>query len=401
MWKAKRQHLSGISPSGKGEAVTLQPSDDDAPAVQETKKIRPLLAWGLLGVNALWLLIILEAFLFPGDGARDTFSARALYAFGEQSAIVTDQNGGAGFPGTLSLGFVGILQITLPLLAVLLITHIRPVVPNAKPFLLTALIEYGVSALFGLIAFIATFTIDGNGLGRMLTESAFFRVGLFALLGMAGFVVWKAAAPYFVRPTGYGPNAYNAFGQPGGPPQGWPQQPGPWSGQPPQQQGFGGPGGPPQGWPQQPAQHQLGPGQGGGQSGAGQPGAWPMAQQGQGQPGQQPAPYPAPGQQSMLPPAPQSGPPVPGQPGQQNLANPTAVWPQQPPMWPSPSPPVQSTPPPNEDDDQSTQFVSPEQRQALEAQQGNPGTPPGNGPQGAPGWPPPPPSQQPDQGQQD
>ncbi len=350
--------------------MTLQPSADEAPAVEETKKIRPLLAWGLLGVNAMWLLIAIEAFLFEGDGPRSDFSTRALLAFGEHPDLTT------GFPGASTIGLVGFAQIGLPLLAVLLLTHVRPVLPNPKQFLITALIEYGISAVFGLVAFIATFTLDGENRGRPLTETVFMRVGLFALLGLAALVVWKAAAPYLVRPAGYGALPYGAFGQPGG----WPQQPGqpgwPQQGQPgpsgyAQPQGYLAP--PPPGFPGQPTRF-----------GQQQPGQPYLGQQVSGPP-QQAMPSPGGWPQQYPLPQGQSG-HIGGQP-QQDMGSPTAMWPQQPapaaPQTPTSSAPevdsaraqpqapaTWTAPEPQEPEpqDQSTQVISAEQRQEINAQ---------------------------------
>jgi len=309
--------------------VTLQPSAEDSkdtPAVEELKKIRPLLAWGLLGVNALWLLIAIEAFLFEGEGARSDFAVRAALAFGETPYA-------AGFPGLLTIGLVGIPQIVLPLLAVALVSHLKPVMGKlAKPVLITALVQYAVSALFGLIAFIASFTVEGEDQGRLLTESAFYRVGLFVLLGLAAFIAVKAALPYFKNP-----DAALQFG-------GYPQQ-GDWSGAP-GQQFFGGPpaGEQQQGQHSQPSfQGQPGvPGRGP------QPGQPPYAQPGQppygGQPGQ---PY---GGQPGQPYGGQPVQPSYGQPGQPPYAQPGQGVPGEPPQGqhhgygPGPGAPV--APPP-------------------------------------------------------
>lgn len=200
--------------------MALQPSAEeskDTPAVAELKKMRPLLAWGLLGINGLWLLVALQALLFGGSEGtfRSEFANRAFLAFGEHPDMF------GGFAGLLSIGLVGIPQIALPLLALALVSHLKPVVDTlAKPVLITVLAEYAVSALFGLVAFIASFTIDlgsaSRGTGRLLTESALYRLGLFALLGLAIYVAVKAALPYFNSPKAGQP--FGSYGHQ----QGWP-----------------------------------------------------------------------------------------------------------------------------------------------------------------------------------
>ncbi len=278
--------------------MALQPSAEeskDTPAVAELKKMRPLLAWGLLGINGLWLLVALQAFLFGGSEGtfRAEFANRALLAFGEHPDLF------GGFAGLLSIGLVGIPQIALPLLALALVSHLKPVVDTlAKPVLITVLAEYAVSALFGLVAFIASFAIDlggaSRGTGRLLTESALYRLGLFALLGLAVYVAVRAALPYFNSPKAGQP--FGSYGHQ----QGWPggsgqqffggstDQPGQpsFQGQPgvpsqqPSQPSYGHqPGQQPYG--SHPGQHAAQPGYPGGPASAavpppvsGQPGSW-------------------------------------------------------------------------------------------------------------------------------
>ncbi len=326
--------------------MTLQPSAEDSkdtPAVEELKKMRPLLAWGLLGVNALWLLIALEAFLFEGEAARSDFAARSALAFGETGYA-------SGFPGVLTIGLVGIPQIVLPLLALALVSHLKPVVDKlAKPVLITVLAQYAVSALFGLIAFIASFTVEGEGQGRLLTESALYRVGLFVLLGLAGFIAMKAALPYFKR-SNAAPQL-GGYGQQGG----WPGGPG--------QQFFGGPAAGEQQQGQPSFQGQPGvPGRGP------QPGQPPFGQPGQGSPGGPPQGQPPYGGQPGQPPYGQ------GQPGQPPYGQGAPG-----------GPPQQGQPP----------FGGPPQgQQGYGAGPGTPASPPVSGQPGAWGAPPPPPPNQ-------
>src|SRR5207249_1042473 len=62
-------------------------------------------------------------------------------------------------------GFVGVLPLSLPIIAVLISTHIKPLASHSKLVTLFALIEYVVSGLFGLICL-------GAGLAATLSPAA-------------------------------------------------------------------------------------------------------------------------------------------------------------------------------------------------------------------------------------
>ncbi|NUS72403.1 MAG: hypothetical protein HOQ05_03250 [Corynebacteriales bacterium] len=257
--------------------MSLQPSADESAAVETTKQMRPILAWGLLGANAVFLLFALQALLIPGEGAReDEFAVRAFNTLGFSIDLFTLGT------GIMTVGFLGVLQLLLPVVAVLLTTHVKPAVSGVKTFLLVALGEIGVSLLFGLVAFFGAFSLDEDNVGRLLTETAFFGLAMFALFGIAAFWMYKIAQPHLQSTPNYG----GGYGQQQG---GWPaqgQQQWPAQGQ---QQAWPQPGQQPeqpqqQAWPQQPAQPQQP------QPGQPQPGQqqWPQ----QGQPGQQQGGWP-------------------------------------------------------------------------------------------------------------
>ena len=208
-------------------------------------------------------------------------------------------------------GFVNLATIGLPLLAVLLVTMVRPVSPRAKLVVTVALAEYAVSAVFALL-FGVLIGLVGllDSSFRWAFEELLSRTAWLAVFGIAAFAVFQIwRNQYYVprpkaQPGMYGQPAQ--FGPQGQPPQGYgqPQQFGqqpPQYGQPQQfdqpqygQPQYGQPqyGQPQYGQPQygqQPPQYgepqQVGPGQYGPQ---GQPGhlAQPMsAQPGSAQPG--------------------------------------------------------------------------------------------------------------------
>ncbi|WP_433390222.1 hypothetical protein [Micromonospora sp. KLBMP9576] len=322
-------------------------SHDATQASQLTKPLRELAAFALLGANAVFLFVGLIRLVTPAE--YTTIGGRAGSAF---------------------FAFVGIEAVFLPLLAVLLATHVRPPAPKAKLITQVALGEYAVSLLFGGLTFLF-WTVDRLAEGEFLDAflGLLSRVAWLALFAVAAYVVFKIwRTLYHVPKPKPQPGMY------GQPQPGWPQQPGgyPAPGQQvPGQQG---------GW-QAPTQGQQAPGQGGGWQAPGPYGA-PYGQQAAPFPGGpqagspfSPAPQsapPAPAPQSA-PPAPESAPPAPqsappagaapqfGQPqsappfGQPASADPTQAIPRQP---VEPTGPTQAIPGPAADETDRTQRIN-------------------------------------------
>ncbi|KKK06711.1 CvpA family protein [Micromonospora sp. HK10] len=232
-------------------------SSDATQASQVTKPLRELAALVLLGANAVLLFVSLLRLLLPLDG-YGTFTDRA---------------------GSTHYGFVGVEAVVLPLLAVLLATHVRPTLARAKLITQVALAEYAFAALFGVLTFLVWLVgrlADAAVLDAFLGMLS--RLAGLAILGIAAFVVFRIwRTLYFVPRPKPQPGMY------GQPQPGWPQQPGGYPGQP------GGPGGY--------------PGQPGGYPGAGAP------QPGHPVPGQYGHPQSAPPFNTAPPHTPQSGPP--------------------------------------------------------------------------------------------
>ncbi|MEV0002342.1 hypothetical protein AB0H28_08660 [Micromonospora sp. NPDC050980] len=248
-------------------------SGDAAQASQLTKPLRELAALVLLGANAVLLFAALLRLLVPADD-YSTFSGRAGSAF---------------------FAFVGLEATVLPLLAVLLATHVRPTLPRAKLITQVAIVEYAVSAVFGALTFLAWLVgrlADGAVLDAFL--GLLTRVAWLAVFAVAGYVVFKIwRTLYYVPKPKPQPGVYGQA-QPG-----WPQQPG-------QPGGYPAPGGyPPAGVPPQP-----------GQAPAGYPHAGAPPQPGWPQAGPYGQPQSAPPFNTAPPHAPQSAPPFsPPQPG--------------------------------------------------------------------------------------
>ncbi|RAO57798.1 hypothetical protein ONO86_00399 [Micromonospora noduli] len=239
-------------------------SADATQARQLTKPLRELAALALLGANAVFLFVGLLRLIAPND--YSSFTDRAGSAF---------------------YAFVGVEAVGLPLLAVLLATHISPVLAKAKLITQAAVIEYAVSALFGTLTMLI-WTVGRLAEAEVLDAllgvlTRFAWMVIFAIAAWVVYTIWRAH--YYVPRPKPQPGVY------GQPQPGWPQQQGGWPAP-------GQPGGQPQGgWPA--------PGQpGGGYPQAGQPGGYPQA----GQYGQQSPPFQAP---QSAPPFPQSAPPFP------------------------------------------------------------------------------------------
>ncbi|WP_433537106.1 hypothetical protein ACQPZK_04660 [Micromonospora sp. CA-249363] len=274
-------------------------SADATQARQLTKPLRELGALALLGANAVFLFVGLLRLISPAE--------------------YTDFTGRAG---SSFFSFIGVEAVVLPLLAVLLATHVAPVLPKAKLITQVALGEYAFSALLGTLTMLI-WTVGRlaqaeifDALLGVLTRFAWLVI--FAVAAWVVFTIWRAF--YYVPKPKPQPGVY------GQPPQGWPQQPGGWPapGQPGQPQG---------GWPA--------PGQPGGYPQSGQPGGYPQAQF-PGQYGQPSPPFQPPQSAPPFQATPQSAPPFP------QSAPPANPGPQSAPAAPQSAPPFpQSAPPAN------------------------------------------------------
>ncbi|WP_253289888.1 hypothetical protein [Verrucosispora sioxanthis] len=174
---------------------------DPTPARQVTGPLRELVALVLLGANAVFLFVGLIRLLTP-QGAYSTVTGRAASSF---------------------FAFIGIEAVVLPVLAVLLATHLAPTVGRAKMITQVALVEYAVSAVLGGLTLLIWVV------GR-LAEAQLFdamtglltRVAWVALFAAAAYVVWSVwQRLYHVPRPKPEPGLY------GTPQQGWPQPGGP------------------------------------------------------------------------------------------------------------------------------------------------------------------------------
>ncbi|MFI6162191.1 hypothetical protein ACIA59_19890 [Micromonospora haikouensis] len=296
------------SPAEPASGDAAPASHPATPARRLTDPLRELIALALLGANAVLLFVGLIRLLAPAD--YSTFYSRA----------------GSGF-----FSFAGLEAAVLPVLAVLLATHVAPVAQRAKLIVQVALGEYAVAALLAALTLLI-WTVDRLAKAEvldaflgLLTRAAW--LAIFASGAFVVFRVWRAL--YFTPKPKPAPGMY------GQPQPGWPQQPG--------QPGQGGP----QGW---------GPGQQGGWPSAGQQPGYPSA----GQPGGFPASAPP----ASAPPA--SAPPYPAPPQSGSPFTPPQAGAQPASPFPPPQPMAPAAPP-------FGQPPSADPTQAIPRQPGEPG----------------------------
>lgn len=104
-----------------------------------TEPVRELAALALLVANALFLLLGFARLLFVLDGWASGFGSRSA----------------AAFPV-----FVGPVSLSLPIIAVLLATHVAPMLRRHRLILVIACVEYAVSAVFGFATFLGAVAED-------------------------------------------------------------------------------------------------------------------------------------------------------------------------------------------------------------------------------------------------
>ena len=162
-----------------------------APATEQKDPVAitaPLREWAaLLAVVAplalLFFTLIVLLFDSGPTNFGSTFSDRANATFGD---------------------FVSAVTIFLPLVGVLLATHVKPPVGKAKVITLLALIGYGVAALLGLVTmfagFIRTVGLDVSGAVLHSFVTLFVRLIMLALLAFAGFVVLRIFLGAYTAP---------------------------------------------------------------------------------------------------------------------------------------------------------------------------------------------------------
>ena len=184
-----------FAPSSYSEVS--EPSGGNSPHARRfTEPLRELSVFALLAGNAVFLLI---------GGARlfvviDGWASR----FGQRCAEV--------FPT-----FVGAFALGVPILAVLLATHVEPMVQRTRLVLLTALSQYAASGFFGVLTFLGAFAYDLRS-PRAVIEGVLTRgvwLGFLVLGGLVLYRIWRGLfPPPPPRPRAYGGYAPTTYGKP-------------------------------------------------------------------------------------------------------------------------------------------------------------------------------------------
>lgn len=159
-------------------------SSSAAPGRDVTEGMRQLAATALLAGNGVFLFLGVSDLLFVVGGWISQFGARSESTFA---------------------AFAGPVAIALPLLAMLLATHVQPTVPQARQLLLLALGEYAVSGFFGVLTYLGAFA-EGvfsvrstfNGLIGRAVWLAFLTIAAVAV-----YRVYRAMYPPAARGAGY------------------------------------------------------------------------------------------------------------------------------------------------------------------------------------------------------
>ncbi len=187
--------LQPPSLSERTSPVTAAGKPGGTPARQVTEPIREVSALALLAGNAVFLLLGVSRLLFVLDGWSSSFGQRCTDAFPT---------------------FVGLLSLGLPMASLLVATHIKPMVLRSRQILLTVLIEYAVSAVFGAVTFLGAFA-HGLNSARATIEGILQRGVWLAFLILVCVVAVRIQLRLFPRPkpapyaAGYLPTSY---GQP-------------------------------------------------------------------------------------------------------------------------------------------------------------------------------------------
>jgi hypothetical protein len=152
-----------------------------------TEPWREIAGLVLLGANTVFLFLGTMGLFFVVDGWATGFGVRSAAAYGVFVA--------------------GLVPVGFPFLAVLLATHVRPIVGRARLITLAAVIQYGVSAVLGLITFLGAFANDLDSV-RATLEGVLYRLTWAGLLAFAGMVTLRLWLGLFYVPK---PRAVQQF----------------------------------------------------------------------------------------------------------------------------------------------------------------------------------------------
>jgi hypothetical protein len=163
-----------------------------SPARQFTEPLRELAALALLIGNGVFLFIGFSRLFFVVHGWGTGFGVRCEAVFGT---------------------FVGPLALGLPIVALLLGTHVAPMVRRNRAVLITIMVELAVSAVFGAITFLGAFA-QGLSSVRETIEGTLGRTVWLAFLVLACIVVARVWLGLYPAPRTAPRPGYPGYGQP-------------------------------------------------------------------------------------------------------------------------------------------------------------------------------------------
>jgi hypothetical protein len=176
--------------------ITTAGQAPGTPARQFTQPLRETVALTLLAGNAVFLVLGFSGLFFVIDG----WAA----GFGERCAAAYD-------------AFVGPTSLGLPVVAMLVATHVAPMVRRTRTILIAALAELGVSAFFGAITYLGAFANDLSS-ARATVEGLLRRsvwLGFLVLACVVVVRVWMGLYPApKPRPAGYATYGQPTYGRP-------------------------------------------------------------------------------------------------------------------------------------------------------------------------------------------
>jgi hypothetical protein len=190
LWPVTLRPDSYADPSSAGTDATA-----GSTARPLTEPLRELTVLALLAGNGIFLIVGFSRLFFVLDGWATDFGLRCAAVFGT---------------------FVGPLSLALPILAMLLATHVRPLLRHSRPILITVGVQLAVSALFGAITFLGAFAYDVATSVRATIEDTLLRVVWLAFLVLACIAVTRVWLGLFPpsRPQPAGYYAQPSYGRP-------------------------------------------------------------------------------------------------------------------------------------------------------------------------------------------
>jgi hypothetical protein len=182
-------------PRGYPDPAAATPADGTL-ARQFTEPLREVSALALLAGNGVFLFLGFTGLFLVLDRWASEFGLRCAQVF-------------STFVGPGSLG--------LPMVALLLATHVAPMVRRTRLVLIVVLSELAVSAVFGALTFLGAFANDLSS-PRATIEGTLWRVvwlGFLVLACVLAARMWMGLYPApKPRPAGHGGYPKPAYGQP-------------------------------------------------------------------------------------------------------------------------------------------------------------------------------------------